>query len=272
MGRQIFNIGFFQFAPKFGEVEGNLSKVETRLAGVDADIIVLPELAFTGYRFRDRQELTSLAEETAESSTVARLAGLCRKNGFHIVTGFAEKSGDRIYNSALLIGGAGVLHTYRKLHLFNTEKAVFDPGDTKLKVIDVSGVRIGMMVCFDWVFPEVARILSLKGADLLCHPSNLVLAYCQRAMRTRCLENSVYAVTANRYGTEEQFGNPLTFTGQSQVVSPKGDLIYRADAEAEELRIRDIDVRIARNKQITDNNHLIEDRRTAYYTDLCQPL
>jgi len=71
-------------------------------------------------------------------------------------------------------------------------------------------MRVGMMVCFDWAFPEVARALALKGADLIGHPANLVLTYCQQAMVTRCIENLVFAVTANRYGTEERPHGELT--------------------------------------------------------------
>jgi predicted amidohydrolase len=69
---------------------------------------------------------------------------------------------------------------------------------------NVEGVKIGLMVCFDWVFPEVARSLALQGTDILCHPSNLVLAYCQQAMLTRCIENGVFAVTCNRFGSEDR--------------------------------------------------------------------
>lgn len=242
--------------------------MENGLSGLKADMVVLPELAFTGYRFRDREELAALAEDPETSSSVARLTALCRHNGFHLVTGFAEKKGDKIFNSALLIGPVGVLNTYRKLHLFNREKEVFDAGDIPLGATEVNGIRIGMMVCFDWAFPEVARTLALEGADLLCHPSNLVLTYCQKAMQTRCLENSVYAVTANRYGTESRAGDTLTFTGQSQVVSPEGKVMCRAGASAQACMVSDIDVGMARDKQITDNNHLISDRRPAYYGKL----
>ena len=266
----MLRVGFFQFAPKFGEVATNLSKIVSALSGAEADVIVLPELPFTGYYFQDRSELASLAEDPARSSTVSSLIALCRDRDFFLITGFAEKSADMIFNSALLIGGDGVLHTYRKLHLFNTEREYFDPGDTPLEIIELRGAKIGIMVCFDWVFPEVARVLALKGADLLCHPSNLVLSYCQQAMLTRCLENSVFAVTVNRFGSDIRPRGTLTFTGQSQMVAPEGELVYRAKPDEEELYITEIDVTRARDKWMTRRNELIEDRRPEYYAALIE--
>ena len=263
-------IGFFQFAPKFGEVTKNLRKIVSTLREAKADIIVLPELPFTGYFFHDRSELASLAEDPASSPTVSSLVDLCRDRDFFIVTGFAEKSRDKIFNSALLLGGVGLLYTYRKLHLFNTEREYFDPGDTPLETTELRGVKIGIMVCFDWVFPETARVLAIKGADLLCHPSNLVLTHCQQAMITRCLENSVFSVTANRFGSDIRPRGTLTFTGQSQIVAPKGELIYRAKPDKEELFVIEIDVKNARDKWITQRNELLEDRRPEYYTDLIE--
>jgi len=258
-------VGYYQFSPEFGKPLQNLERIHKALSGVSADIIVLPELALTGYYFENRQELLSLAEDVSESSTVESLATLCGDNDVYLVTGFAEKERDKLYNSALLIGPDGVIHTYRKLHLFNTEKEYFDPGDTPLQPIEVRGARVGLMICFDWVFPEVARILALKGADLLCHPSNLVLTYCQEAMRTRCLENGVFAVTANRNGMDVRPRGKLVFTGQSQIMSPKGELIACSDARSEGLVVREIDIHSARDKRLTDNNDLVKDRRPDYY-------
>jgi predicted amidohydrolase len=264
----MYKIGFFQFEPKFGEVKANLAKVLSALQKVDADLIVLPELAFTGYYFQNRSELMSMAEDPETSSTVEGLTRLCRERDFSLVTGFAERSADKLFNSALLIGPHGVIHTYRKLHLFNTEKEYFDPGDTPLATIDVRGARIGMMVCFDWVFPEVARVLSLQGADILCHPSNLVLDWCQKAMVTRCLENAVFAVTANRIGADIRPHGELKFTGKSQVTAPKGEIVYRAAPDAEELYIAEIDPSLARNNFMTPKNDLFRDRRPEFYASL----
>ena len=266
----MLRVGFFQFAPKFGDVATNLSKVVSALRSAEADIIVLPELAFTGYFFQDRPELVSLAQDPAESPIVSGLIALCRDRDFFLVTGFAERRAGKIFNSALVIGGDGILHTYRKLHLFNTEKEYFDPGNTALDTIELRGAKVGIMVCFDWAFPEVARVLALQGADLLCHPSNLVLTYCQQTMIARCMENSVFAVTANRFGSDIRPRGTLTFTGQSQLVAPEGELVYRAKPDEEDLFITEIDVSKARDKSITQRNNLLEDRRPEYYTQLIE--
>ena len=258
-------IGYYQYCPEFGAPGRNLQKVENSLAGVDADIIVLPELAFTGYFFEDRNELRDLAEDAADSATVRGLARLCRANDFHLVCGFAERCGGKIYNSALVVGPSGLLHRYRKLHLFNTEKEYFEPGDTPLEPVAIRGARIGVMICFDWVFPEAARTLALKGADLLCHPSNLVLTYCQKAMQTRSLENGVFSITANRTGTERRPRGELSFTGQSQIVGPKGEVLSSSSAGEEAVVILEADVTAAREKMITATNHLLADRRPAFY-------
>jgi len=261
-------IGYYQYRPEFGAPKQNLEKVEDSLAGVDADIIVLPELAFTGYFFEDRKELHELAEDVSESPIVRGLARLCKNNAFHLVVGFAERCKGRLYNTALVIGPSGLLHRYRKLHLFNTEKEYFDPGDTPLGIIEIRRAKVGVMICFDWVFPEVARSLALQGADLVCHPSNLVLTYCQKTMLTRSLENSVYTVTANRTGKDTRPRGELLFTGQSQIVGPKGEVIASSNSEEEAVVVSDIDLSDARNKFITENNNLFADRRPEFYDSI----
>jgi len=257
--------GYFQYHPEFGAPKRNLEKVKDSLAGVDADIVVLPELAFTGYFFEDRNELKEFAEVVSESPTVHGLSKLCKDNAFYLVTGFAEQYKERFYNTALVIGPSGLLHRYRKLHLFNTEKEYFDPGDTPLSTIEIRGAKVGVMICFDWVFPEVARSLALQGADLLCHPSNLVLTYCQKTMLTRSLENSVYSITANRTGKETRPRGELLFTGQSQIVGPMGEIVANSNSYEEAVVIFDINLSNARNKCITENNDLFLDRRPAFY-------
>ena len=259
-------IGYYQFCPEFGTPAKNLEKVQDTLSGIHADIIVLPELAFTGYLFENRKELKALAEDVSDSRTVRRLTKLCRANDFYLVAGFAERHTDKLYNSALVIGPSGLVSTYRKLHLFNTEKEYFDPGDTPLGMLDIRGAKIGVMICFDWVFPEVARALALQGADVICHPSNLVLAHCQKAMLTRSLENSVYSVTANRTGTVVRPRGELMFTGSSQIVGPKGNILAQSDANADEVVVQQIDPAAARDKSITENNDVFADRRPEFYT------
>ncbi|MCK5432147.1 MAG: acyltransferase, partial [Gammaproteobacteria bacterium] len=234
-------VGYYQFRPLFGKVRQNVKKVINALQEVKADLIVLPELAFTGYHFLNRNELKTLAEDPEKSSTVEALVELCQKNNIHLVTGFAEKNKDKIFNSALLIGPEGIEHTYRKLHLFNEEKNYFDEGDVPLQVNIVNDVKVGMLVCFDWAFPETMRALTLQGAEVIAHPSNLVLAFCQEAMITRCLENRVFAITTNRFGSDKRPHGELKFTGKSQIVGPGGVLINRAASQREALYVTEID-------------------------------
>ncbi len=262
--------GFFQFRPVFGDIMKNLKKVVDTLDGVSADLIVLPELPFTGYYFKDRQEVKQLSQEITSSPIIDSLVKLCIDNDFYIVTGFAEKASDRYFNSAVLLGPEGVVHTYRKLHLFNLEKKWFDAGDSELSVQNIGGIKVGMMVCFDWIFPEVARSLSILGADIICHPSNLVLDYCQQTMISRSLENNIYTITANRFGADNRPQGSLRFTGKSQICAPRGKLIYRAHAQRETLFIADIRIDCARDKFITPENHILRDRRPEFYESICQ--
>jgi predicted amidohydrolase len=212
-----------------------------------------------------------LAEDPPASPAVRSLIDLCRNQSFYLVTGFAERALDKCFNSALLLGPEGLIGTYRKLHLFGTEVGCFDPGDIPLTVHRVRDVGVGMMVCFDWAFPEVARALALMGADVLCHPANLVLTYCQQTMVARCIENGVFAVTANRYGTEARPCGSLAFTGQSQIVAPKGELLHRSGTDGDDLYVAQVDISLSRDKTLTAQNNLFADRRPGFYAKLCEP-
>ncbi len=262
----MFRIGFLQFNPRFGDIDANLVQSLEMLEEAEADLMVLPELAFTGYAFSGRDEARAFAHDPRDSKITAELRDLADRRDMYVSTGFAELAGDKVFNSALLIGPDGIVSTYRKLHLFNTEKDCFDAGDLPLELCTVKGVRVGMMICFDWVFPEVCRNIALLGADVICHPSNLVIPEkCQYSMVTRCVENRVYAITANRYGAERGIG----FTGGSQIVAPGGDIIHRAQSIGDELFVASIDIDLARDKKITPRNDLFEDRRAGF--DYCIP-
>lgn len=264
-------VAYIQTSPVFGRVEENVEKALLRLAKPDmagAELIVLPELFSTGYQFRTKKEAFDLSENINTGYTVKRLIDACKAPGFkkHIVAGIAERYRGKVYNSAVIIGSSGVKGIYRKAHLFWNEKKIFTPGNTPFKVWKVGKARVGMMICFDWFFPEAARKLALLGADIICHPSNLVLPYCPEAMITRCLENRVFAVTANRVGTENRIkGKPLEFIGRSQIVSPTGRVLKRAGARAVAAGVVDIEPTRARDKKITPFNHIFRDRREELY-------
>ena len=259
-------VGFIQSDPLFGKTEYNLSKVESLITLRKADLMVLPELFSTGYHFLNQNEALKLSEPIPEGPTTQSLIRICNKNQISIIAGIAEQDENRSYNSAVVIGPNGYLGKYRKIHLFGTEKNCFDPGNLPLKVFDIGSARVGVMICFDWRFPETARTLALNQADLIAHPSNLVLPHCPQAIITRCLENRIFIVTANRVGTEERVPNyPLNFIGQSQVVDPDGNIIYRASEKEEEIKIVTIDIKKSRNKSINSGDNLFKDRRPDLY-------
>ena len=264
-------VAYVQFMPVLGGIALNLQKMEELVEGADAELIVLPELCNTGYLFASRQEAEALGEEVPGGKTTEFLCRLARKKNTHLVAGLIERSGGRLFNAALLVGPAGPIATYRKIHLFYEETLWFDPGDREFAVYDIGLCRVGLMICFDWLFPEAARTLALKGTDIICHPANLVLPYCQEAMITRCLENRVFAVTANRTGGETRGGKELRFTGKSQIVGPDGTILSRADADADAVGVVDIDVKIARVKAINPFNDVFGSRRPEHYGELLIP-
>lgn len=257
--------GFMQFEVRFGEKEHNLNTVAQLMEQEKADLWVLPELFNTGYSFTARDELDRLSEEIPGGETMQFLISLARQFDTHIVAGIAEKHQQNFYNSAFCVNQDGFIGRYRKIHLFDQEKLWFTPGDLPFQAWDLGPARIGIMICFDWIFPEAARTLALKGAEIICHPSNLVLPYCQDAMITRCLENHVFAITANRIGFEQRGEQKLKFTGASQITGIKGEILYRATQDQEEVAVIDIDPQLAWNKDVTANNHLWVDRRPEMY-------
>lgn len=230
------------------------------MAGKKADLWVLPELATSGYVFRSKKEVAAAAETFPEGPTFKRLAEFARANDTAVVIGFPERAGNKFFNSAALIT-ARKESLYRKVHLFDAEKKFFSPGNLGFPLATVKGVKVGMMVCFDWFFPESCRSLALKGAQVIAHPANLVLPWGPEAMRTRCLENRVFAVTANRVGTERG----LRFIGHSQVVGVRGDVLVRASTSGTAARVVAIDPARARDKRLAGANDLFADRRPASY-------
>jgi len=266
------DVGFIQNSPLFGRVKTNLDRVADLLKRADADLMVLPELFATGYQFASRKEVDRVAEAVPDGLTTKRLIALARQRRCVIVGGLAERKGRHLYNSAVVVGPKGFLGVYRKSHLFYEETLWFTPGNTGFRVWNAAGVTLGVMICFDWFFPESMRCLALAGADIICHPSNLVLPHAPNAMITRCLENRVFAVTADRVGAEERADKErLTYIGSSQIVSPQGEVLIRASTDREEVCTITIDPKDARRKTINRYNHLFSDRRVEFYDSLAHP-
>ncbi|MDI6809012.1 MAG: nitrilase-related carbon-nitrogen hydrolase [Candidatus Eisenbacteria bacterium] len=258
-------VAFVQTKPVFGEKARNLESAAKLIEKTDCDLFVLPELFATGYSFSSKEEVRCLSEKIPQGETTAFLSKLAKDKVAYIVFGIAEKAGPAFYNSAVLLSPRGFVGCYRKVHLFLNEKKLFRPGNTGFQVFNIGLARLGIIICFDWLFPESMRTLALKGADVVCHPANLVLPFCQTAMLTRCLENRVFAVTANRTGTEKRAGKTLTFTGGSQMVDPSGTPLIKAGTKREEVGIFEIDPTDSRDKWFTPGNHVLKDRRPEFY-------
>jgi predicted amidohydrolase len=260
----MIKVGYVQTSPIFGDKEKNFNQIENLLTDVKADLIVLPELFATGYTFISKDEALSLAE-SQEGITAKFLKKISKMTGAIIIGGYIEQMGENIYNSAMIVSNNQIIDSYRKIHLYYKEKLWFSPGDKPLKVYEINDVKIGIMICFDWIFPEVARSLTLLGADIIAHPANLVLPYCQKAMVTRCLENRIYNITANRIGQEKRGEDNFNFTGGSQITSYKGKVLSSAPSLEIYKDFIDIDITAARDKQLNKYNNLIEDRRSEFY-------
>ena len=254
-----FMLGVVQNSPKFLKAPQNIRDCFELMDRQQADMWVLPEFFAAGYNFKTKKEAAKCAER-GDGPMAALLKAYSVKHGCAIVAGFPEKAGAKLFNSAILVDGAKA-KVYRKTHLFGGEKKFFAPGDTGFSVETVKGVKVGVMICFDWLFPESARTLALKGAEVIAHPSNLVLPWGPEGMKIRSLENRVFTATANRVGVERG----LRYIGQSQVVSPNGTLLVRLGPDSPAAAVVPIDAWTARDKKVHPACDLLADRRPKTY-------
>lgn len=268
MSNQI-KAGFIQFNPQLGNPEKNRDILSQLIEeGKEAQLLVIPELANSGYNFESRDQAYSLAENTKDSKFLGFLIDQAKTHDLFLVAGMNEKEDTKLYNTSLLVGPDGLLGKYRKIHLFWNEFDFFEKGNLGLPVFDIGLAKIGMLICFDWVFPEVWRILALKGADIICHPSNLVLPYAQQAVPVHGMINKMYNITSNRYGSE---GN-VTFSGQSIITDPQGKTLFKAPEKTNSVYFHPLNIDLARDKQITPRNHVLNDRIPEIYTDLSKEI
>lgn len=265
-------IACLQFKPELLNPDANIKKTAelTGIINENIDLLVMPELANSGYLFNSADEAFAASEEIPSGKFCQTLKKISSEKNMFIVSGICERAGDKLFNSAVLVTPSGRFCVYRKTHLFLEEKLWFSPGDTGLNVFEIEGsfgkVKVGIMICFDWIFPESARTLALKGAQIIAHPSNLVLSFCQQAMFTRAVENRVFTVTANRTGTEKNGDKELYFTGNSVIVDPKGNYLASGSKESEEIKIAEINPEFALDKDVTKMNNIFSDRRTDLYS------
>lgn len=268
-------VACIQFEPTFGDVGKNLAEMEARIRAAregGAQIVVLPELADSGYVFEKHSELEALAGAIPEGRSAQCLIALAGELGIYIVSGLAERAGDTFYNSAIVCGPEGYLGTYRKLHLWNRENLFFAKGDLGLPVFDTEFGKIGVAICYDGWFPETFRQLALRGANLICIPTNWVPMPGNEAFaepmanilhKAAAHSNGIYIACADRVGTER--GQP--FLGQSLIIGTKGwPLAGPASAVEPEMLIADIHPDdVTANRRLSDFNDVLGDRRNDIY-------
>ena len=227
------HVACVQMEPKLKDKAYNLLNMEKNIQSImkhheDVELVVFPELATTGYECGE--DFYRLAENPDDPVAVTfdRMKYLARKYKLHIVFGYPEREDDRIYNSQALIDDQGKLvANYRKVHLFDSEKVYFTPGNEYV-VADTALGRIGLFVCYDASFPEVARTLALSGAEILVNSTNWEIPAVldmDIVMMARALENTCYLICSNRIGTDED----LTFFGHSMILDPTGKTLSREE-------------------------------------------
>ena len=267
-----FILAGVQMDPALMDKEANLAgmidSVEQAVAK-QARLVVFPECALTGYCFENLQEALPYAETIPGPSTQL-LASVCRRTRAYLVLGMLERDGDRCFNAAALIGPEGVVGKYRKVHLpFLGVDRFVDSGDLGFAVHETRLGRIGLNICYDGSFPESARTMALKGADVILLPTNWPKGaeqFAEFLVNARGLENHVFSVAVNRVGIERGF----RFIGRSRIADPSGRTLALASADEEEVIFAEIDPSAARDKHITrvPGKHEInrfKDRRPRYY-------
>lgn len=272
---ELVRVACIQMEPHVGRTEENLERslelCEEAVRG-GAQLLVLPELCNSGYVFETRSEAIAASEEVPTGPASSAWASFCREKGVYLVAGIAERSGDRLFNSSIVLGPSGYIGTFRKVHLWNRENLFFEPGDLGFPIFHTPIGRIGTFICYDGWFPEAYRSCALQGADIICIPTNWVpipgQAEGSPAMATVLAQanahsNSVYIAAADRVGTERG----QLFNGQSVIVSYTGwPLAGPASPEHEEILYADLDLgmaRVARNWN--DFNQPLRDRRPETY-------
>jgi predicted amidohydrolase len=275
----ITRIAAAQINPKLMKKDENLEQIllKTReAAGSRAQLIVFPECALTGYVFLSREEALPYAE-TIPGPATEKIAGFCNELGVYVIFGLLEKDGAKLYNAAALVGPAGVVGKYRKTHppFFALDHFV-DKGDIPYEVHKTPVGNIGILICHDLTFPEPARMLMLKGADIIAVIANWprtldITPKC--ILNTRAVENRVHFVAADRVGSERK----AEFLGLSKIVNAAGMDKVVASITDEEIIYAEVDLAFARNKHVMFIPGVweidwIKERRPELYGDITRPV
>jgi len=259
---------------KILEKEQNLERILENLnqaARAGAKLIVFPECALTGYCFTGLDEAMPMAETVPGPST-AKLAEATRKLDCTVVVGMLEREGDRVFNAAAVIGPSGVLGSYHKAHLpcLGIDWCTV-PGDGPLPVFATPHGKIGINICYDVSIPETARVMKLRGAQLLAVPTNWPVGSdtWEHTPNVRATENHFNVVACNRVGEERG----SRFAGHSKIVEFSGKVLAEADATEETILYADLDLAAAdQNRVIRIPGKWEYDRIAARRPDLYGPI
>jgi predicted amidohydrolase len=258
-----------------GDICANMERVKALLhqaASNGARLVVFPECATSGYCFGDADEARRFAIQ-ASDPILTDFAETCRVIGVIGVLGFLERDGaGYMYNSALL-ALADRTFVYRKTHLPTLGVDRFVLRGSELPVLDAGFARLGPLICYDVRFPEAARVLTLRHADVIVLPTNWpegAETAPEYVLRARARENGVAIVAANRVGIERG----RRFIGRSQIVAADGTVLAQAGGDEETL-LAEIDPRRSRRKRIVIEpreweQDTVGDRRPELYGDLCR--
>ncbi|HEY0699037.1 MAG TPA: carbon-nitrogen hydrolase family protein [Micromonospora sp.] len=261
-----------------GNPDANVERTASaiRQAGAAGNrLVVFPECTLSGYMFDSREE-TERAALGVGDPRIGQLVRACRDASAFAVVGFLETDGATLYNSAVTLGPDGVLGIYRKQHLpyLGADRFVTPGrGDTPAVVTTPVG-NVGTMICFDLRFPEAARVLALRGADIIAVPTNWpsnATMLSDHVTRVRALENLVYLAVADRADEE----NGTRFHGRSQVVSPAGEVLVDAGTE-EGIFGAAVELARARTKKLVIvpgayELEIFAGRRPDRYADITRP-
>lgn len=239
----MMRIAALQMQSVSGDVQANLGRIEraaVEAAGAGAKLLIAPELCITGYGAGDA--ISALAE-TASGDQIKLLQAISLASGIAIVAGFAERDGPDIYNSAAFIDGHATPAIYRKSHLYGDyERSLFKPERPSSRVVELSGLKFGILICYDVEFPENVRRLALAGVDAVLVPTALPVSLSgtfitSHMIQTRAFENQLFVAYVNHAGADERF----TFAGNSRIAAPDGSLIAACSDDTEHLIFAEID-------------------------------
>ena len=266
------------------ELDENIEKAKKIIYSAAADganIILLQELFQSPYFcIQYDEKIFKLAQTFEDSTLIKEMSEFCKKLNIVLPVSYFEKSNNAYFNSIAVIDSDGsVLGNYRKSHIPDgagyLEKYYFNPGNSGFKVWNTKFGKIGIGICWDQWFPEVARILALKGADILFYPTAIgdeprskydSSGAWQRVMQGHAAANIVPVVASNRIGFEEVQGQTNGFYGKSFICDHTGLILKEASRDKEEILIAEID--IEKNHLFRRNWGLFRDRRTDLYSEL----